>query len=144
MIVIDINGDERVWKMTGEVNATNVNKSNLHLKARQLLHEVFPTQCILEEVKIPIRHLIQYVLYLDFYIPILKMAIEAHGEQHYKYNSLFHNTQMDFYAQKRRDRYKQEWCEINNIDYIELPYNKKEKEWLEILKPVVLINMIGN
>jgi len=32
---------------------------------------------------------------------------------------------------KKRDRDKIEWCNINNIKYIELPYNETENQWIE-------------
>jgi hypothetical protein len=35
---------------------------------------------------------------------------------------------LNFLKSQKRDREKQEWCEINNIKYISLPYNN-ETEW---------------
>jgi hypothetical protein len=68
-------------------------------------------------------------LRFDFYLPHYEVAVEVHGEQHYSYSSFFHGTQWDFIQAKRNDRMKKEWCELNGITLIELPYNESEKEW---------------
>ena len=36
---------------------------------------------------------------------------------------------MGFVKHKKRDQAKREWCAINGIDYIELPYDEKLEEW---------------
>ena len=102
-------------------------RSKLHLAARNILVEMFPTVQVLEEVLIPITR--NERGYLDFYINTIKLAIEVHGQQHYKFNSLFHTSAQDFANQKKKDRRKKEWCEYNNITYVELPYNESEEEW---------------
>jgi hypothetical protein len=81
----------------------------------------------LQELSIPLRR--NETLYLDFYIPLLKKAIEVHGEQHYKFVAYYHNNAMGFIKHKKRDNEKREWCEINNIEYIELPFNESLEEW---------------
>ena len=106
------------------------NKSNFHLLARELLKQNYPTLQILEEIPILIRKL--ETLYMDFFIPLSKKCIEVHGEQHYEFTPFYHRTKLDFFKQQKRDREKREWCHINNIAYIELPYNKQE-DWLEII-----------
>jgi hypothetical protein len=40
---------------------------------------------------------------------------------------------LGFVKHQKRDREKKEWCELNNIEYIELPFDK-ENDWKEILK----------
>lgn len=106
------------------------NKSNFHLLARELLKQNYPTLQILEEMPIQIRK--SETLYMDFFIPLSKKCIEVHGEQHYEFTPFYHRTKLDFFKQQKRDREKREWCHINNIAYIELPYNKQE-DWLEII-----------
>lgn len=106
------------------------NKSNFHLTARDLLKQAYPTLQILEEVPIQIRK--SETLYMDFFIPLSKKCIEVHGEQHYEFTPFYHRTKLDFFKQQKRDREKQEWCHINNLTYIELPYNKQD-EWLGII-----------
>ena len=98
----------------------------LHIQAREILYELFPTMQILEEV--PIKTRPNQNQFLDFYINKIKLAVEVHGQQHYKFNSLFHASAQDFLKQKKMDQDKKEWCELNNITYIELPFNEV-KEW---------------
>ena len=68
-------------------------------------------------------------LFFDFYINTLKLVVEVHGQQHYQFNTLFHTSAQDFANQKKRDLRKQDWCEYNNITYVELPYNEDEEQW---------------
>lgn len=130
MQVRTLDGHSINWQLTGySSNASMVDKSSFHIIARKLLKDRFPTLQILEEVTIPLRK--SESLYLDFYIPLLKTAVEIHGEQHYKFVQFYHHNQLGFIRSQKRDREKKEWCDINNIKYIELPYNESEHEWIE-------------
>lgn len=121
------------WQLTGHFSHAKLsNKSSLHSIARKLITQQYPTLQVLEEVPIPIRKSENY--YLDFYIPILKTAIEVHGEQHYKFVAFYHNNQLGFLKSQKRDREKREWCDLNNIKYIELPYSELEHEWSERIR----------
>ena len=129
MKIRDLNNDIHKWNLQGYVVRANEQRprSKLHLAARNILIEMFPTVQILEEVLIPITR--NERGYLDFYINTLKLAVEVHGQQHYKFNSLFHTSAQDFANQRKKDRRKQERCEYNNITYLELPYNESIEEW---------------
>jgi len=127
MIVKDLDGNSYNWSFLGKMVNLKSNISSLHKKANELLLEIYPTIPILQEVDISLRR--NQTLYLDFYIPMLKKAIEVHGEQHYKFVAHYHNNAMGFVKHKKRDREKQEWCEINNIQYIELPFNESLDQW---------------
>lgn len=129
MIVHDLDGNSHSWHLTGNIaNARLNNKSSLHLRARELISQTFPTLQVLEEVTIPLRK--SEYLYLDFYLPLIKTCIETHGEQHYKFIAHYHNSTLGFIKHKKRDRDKLEWCQINNIKYIELPFNENDNQWL--------------
>lgn len=131
MQVVDLDGNSYNWQLLGGISkGSKNNKSSLHLKARELIHHLFPTLPILEEVSINIRR--GETLYLDFYIPLTKKCIEVHGEQHYTFSRFYHGSILGFMKQKKRDREKQEWCEINGIDYIELPFNQQDN-WESII-----------
>lgn len=131
MEVLDLDGNYHKWSLKGHIAKGRANnKSNLHIKARELLRNKFPTMQILEEVGIPLRK--SETLYLDFYIPLAKICIEVHGEQHYKFIPFFHGNKLNFLKHLKRDRQKKEWCNINNISVIELPYDKMES-WTELL-----------
>lgn len=129
MKVRDLNNEIQSWNLSGYVVKANDNrrKSKLHLSARVLLVEMFPTVQILEEVMAPLARYEK--CFFDFYINTLKLVIEVHGQQHYRFNTLFHTSAQDFLNQRKRDSKKQEWCEYNNITYIELPYNEDIEQW---------------
>ena len=99
--------------------------SKLHISARHLLREMFPTCNILEELPIKIRR--GETLFLDFYIPLYNFAVEVNGQQHYQFTPLFHHTKLNFYQSQRRDESKKEWCRLNNIVLIELRWNEQKK-----------------
>ena len=129
MKVRDLEGNITTWKLTGQiVTATDRrSRSKLHVSARKILYEIFPTMKILEEV--PIKPRGSKTQYLDFYINQIKLAVEVHGQQHYKFNTMFHASARDFLNQKKNDADKQEWCWLNGITHIELPYNEDIEQW---------------
>jgi len=135
-----INGKEYVWNLTGYgvFDDDSRKRSKYHIKARHLLKEIFHSYRILEEVKLPGSTELhrKSVLYLDFYIPSIKLAIEVHGEQHYEYSPFFHKTKADFLKGKARDEDKIAWCELNDINIIILKYSESEHEWRERIKSV--------
>lgn len=131
MKVKDLYGNITNWKIKGEIIASSIvdsrHRSNLHVQARNILYELFPTSIILEEV--PINTKPGITQYFDFYISKIKLAIEVHGPQHFKFNKLFHSSAKDFLNQKKSDSDKREWCIINNITLVELSFNEKIEEW---------------
>lgn len=102
--------------------------SEHHLRARKLLKKIFPLELIFEEVALP-GSSTKKQLFADFYIHSIKLMIEVNGEQHYSKNSFFHRNRADFIKGKLRDKNKQNWCEINNISLIVLPYMENDDEW---------------
>lgn len=84
---------------------------------------------ILEEVSLPGSRLVA-----DFLIPNYKLMIEVHGEQHYTANSFFYDNPLDFKRAQLRDVKKKEWCELNEIDFIELSYKETLDEWEQRIK----------
>lgn len=122
MNIRDLDGNIISWHITGNISKeTTTKKSTYHLKAREIIKKIFPTMQILEEVPVNIRK--SEILYLDFYIPLNKKCIEVHGEQHYEFTPFYHANKLSFLKAQKRDKEKREWCEINGITYIELPYN---------------------
>lgn len=127
MIIYDLDGNESKWNLLGRIKNNRNNQSSLHKQAATLLKQTYPTIPILQEVSIPLRR--GETLYLDFYIPLLKKAIEVHGEQHYKFVAHYHSNALGFIRHKKRDSDKQYWCEINDIEYIELAYDENIEQW---------------
>jgi hypothetical protein len=138
MKVKGINGREYVWNLSGYniFNDDQRKRSKYHIRARNLLKEIFNSYRVLEEVKLPGSTALnrKSVLYLDFYIPNLQLGIEIHGEQHYCYNPFFHKSKADFLKAKSRDEDKIEWCELNNIELITLKYSESDDEWRKRIK----------
>jgi len=133
MIVIDLEGNSTNWLLTGNSShARMLNKSKLHLRARKLLKDIHPTLQILEEIPIHVRK--KELLYLDFYIPLIKTCIEVHGEQHYKFIGHYHGNRFNFIKAKQRDMSKKEWCELNNITHLELKFDQTDEQWKEIIE----------
>lgn len=127
MLVKDLDGNTYNWLLTGNMAKGKItNKSSYHLRARQIITDIYPTLQILEEVPVQIRK--NETLYLDFYLPLKKICFEVHGEQHYKFIPFYHSNILNFLKSQKRDKEKQEWCENNGISYICLAYNK-ENEW---------------
>ena len=70
---------------------------------------------------------------MDFYLPLKKICVEVHGEQHYKFIPFYHRDMVSFVKAKKRDLEKKEWCEQNEIRYIVFPFDGTDEEWRKIL-----------
>jgi hypothetical protein len=118
------------WGLTGHYShAKLTHRSSLHIAAREIITKTYPTLQILEEVPVPIKKNDQY--YFDFYLPMTKKVIEIHGEQHYKFVAFYHTNMLGFIKSQKRDKEKIEWCELNGIKYLELPFNETPEQWTE-------------
>lgn len=128
MIVTGLDNKEYDWKPKSSDCLEN--KSALHNRVRDVLREIFPYDIIMEEVElIGSRTSKKRELTADFYIPNRSLIIEAHGEQHYAYNSFFYKNKYEFLKAQTRDRDKELWCAQNNIRYISLSYKDKPEIW---------------
>ena len=109
------------------------NCSFYHKIARVLLKEMFRGYNIYEEVKLPgsVKPSKKSVLYLDFYIPSAIMAIEVHGQQHFKFVPYFHKSKAGFAMAEKRDMDKREWCRVNDIELVELRWDDSPEYWRE-------------
>lgn len=140
MKVRGINGKEYVWNLTGYdvFNDDKRKRSKYHLRARNLLKELFHSYRILEEVKLPGSTALnrKSVLYLDFYIPSIMLGVEVHGQQHYEFCPFFHKSKADFLKAKARDEDKIAWCELNNIRLVTFKYTESDDEWRQRIKSI--------
>ena len=129
MKVLDLNGNQYTLQLSSNpINRAKLrdNRSEPHLNARQLLSETFAAYQIIEEV--PIQVYRGTTLFLDFFIPLKRIAVEVHGEQHYTFNKHFHGNMANFFKQKKNDRAKEEWCEVNDIQLVVFKWNEFN-EW---------------
>lgn len=140
MKVIGINGKEYIWNLSHYtvLNDDKRKRSKYHIRARNLLKEIYNSYRILEEVKLPGSTALhrKSVLYLDFYIPTINKAFEVHGQQHYEYCEFFHKNKADFIKGQARDEDKKIWCELNGIELITLKYSESDDEWRQRIKSV--------
>lgn len=102
--------------------ADYASKSKGHKLAAELLRELYPFDCIAQEIYIPGC---STKLYLDLFVPAQKLAIEVQGVQHGTLG-YFHKDRFDFARAKRRDREKFDWCVINNIKLVYLDYDNMD------------------
>lgn len=117
MLITTLDNEKVKWNPKGSVRA---NASEGHIQSKSLLLDKWPTVRILEEVPIPVRR--GKTLYLDIFCPTLNLAIEFHGEQHFKFTPRFHKGMSDFIQARKNDQDKKDWCELNGINFIELDY----------------------
>lgn len=61
-------------------------------------------------------------LSVDLYIPLLNIAIEFDGIQHFERVQFFHPTEKDFAEQQERDARKDAICEELHINLVRIPY----------------------
>jgi hypothetical protein len=106
-------------------------RSSFHVKAREIIAEIFKGWTIYEEVKLPGTRELgkKSALFLDFFIPSAMIGVEVHGRQHYEFCEFFHKTKAGFRDHKRRDLLKVNWCELNSITLVELKYSDTEDIW---------------
>jgi len=128
--IIGLDQQEYSWIPSNNIVDTE-KRSGLHNKAKELLKERYPNDRILEELVLPGTKTAtrKSTLKADFFIPVRKLIIEVHGEQHTEFNNFFFKSKMDFYKAQARDRDKKQWCEINNFELIELFHNESIEEW---------------
>ena len=130
MLILTLDGIKIKWKPEGLSAHDHRSKSSYHNTAKEFLLAKYPNYVILEEVSAPV--LKGKTLFLDLYIPIKKLVIEVHGEQHFKFIPHFHVTKAGFIKQQHNDALKEEWCVSNNINYMVLSC-KNENKWQTII-----------
>ncbi len=114
MKVKDLQGKEHQLDVRGNMHPVKSEaacRSKIQFDCGQLLIQKFPFDQVLEEINIPGLN-----LYLDFFIPKRKIAVEIHGRQHDEYIAYFHKSHKDFKQSLNRDSLKKKWCEINGIE----------------------------
>ncbi len=126
MIVFGLDGKEHKWNP----KSGGGKRSKLHTRAKQLLDELFPHDRVLEEVSLPgTRTTKNSMLRADLFVPNRNLIVEVHGQQHFKFNKFHFKDKLSFFRAQARDRKKSEWCEVNEIRFIEFNYNEDIDEW---------------
>lgn len=130
MKVKGLDGRLYQWKIANHVPLSNDERprSQYHVAARSLLKRLYPTDQILEEVPLP-GVVAGKTLYADFYVPLRRLLIEVQGEGHYSFIPQFHGDTVGYMAARRRDQAKREWCDLNELLLVELPYDETTSSW---------------
>lgn len=63
----------------------------------------------------------------DFFLPDYNICIEYNGKQHYSFIKTWHETEEKFLEAQNRDLEKIEFCKLNNIKLIIIPYTDYDK-----------------
>jgi very-short-patch-repair endonuclease len=75
-------------------------------------------------------------LEFDFYLPDHNVCIEYDGIQHFKPINHF-GGEKAFIDQVRRDKEKDEYCYVNNIHLLRIPYNEKNIDFSILISSIV-------
>ena len=95
-------------------------KSNIQFAAKQFLKGYWKSHVVFEEFPVAGTR-----LKFDFYNANKNIVIEINGQQHVKFVPFFHKRRSNFVSQIRRDQQKIDFCELNDIKFIEI-YSEKE------------------
>ena len=130
--MITLDGNEYQFKIPEKIakGQKHHKKSKGHSTAKKILKELYPLSQVYEEIPIIINE--NKTLYIDLYLPTLGLMVEVNGRQHYEHTSHFHKSKLDYLKAKQNDELKKQFCELNNIRLVILPYDK-QKEWRDLL-----------
>ncbi len=91
-------------------------RSKIQYNAKQFLKKYWNKHIVFEEFPVAGTK-----LSLDFYNANKKIAVEVQGKQHTKYVPFFHGkNKINYLNQLQRDQDKLKFCEVNEIQLIEI------------------------
>lgn len=96
----------------------------------KIVREIFPYQRVELEHNVAQRG----GLFVDIYLPGLKVGFEYDGQQHFEYNEHFHGSRDNFVKAQRRDLEKDMLCEQQGITLIRIAYNEDMSRELVLQK----------
>lgn len=102
------------------------NASDLHKKVYELLCSQYEHFKIEQEhpIKVQTEYGTYKTLYIDIYIPQLMLAVECHGEQHFRPVKHFGGLEA-FRQQKVNDALKEKWCKNNLVSLVIVRFDDK-------------------
>lgn len=104
--------------------------SNNQRKLYYMLKELYPGMDIIYEYKLPNNQR------LDLFIPILGVAVEYDGEQHFNFIDSWHKDINGFISQKKADSTKDKLLHDMGIKLVRIPYSDMVND-LEGLKSLI-------
>lgn len=91
-------------------------RSKMQYSAKQFLKKYWSNHIVFEEFPVAGTR-----LSLDFYNANKKIAVEVQGKQHTKYVPFFHGkNKINYINQLKRDQDKLKFCELNDIQLVEI------------------------
>jgi hypothetical protein len=91
-------------------------RSKIQYNAKQFLKKYWSNHIVFEEFPVAGTK-----LSLDFYNANKKIAVEVQGKQHTKYVPFFHGkNKINYINQLQRDQDKLKFCELNDIQLVEI------------------------
>lgn len=130
MKYVDLDGNEHKLNLSNHLCKPQ-NKSSLHLKVRQFLKDFLPMYQVYEEC--PVNVTKKKVLYLDFFIPSLKVILESDGLQHKVFTPFFHRSKANFLNSRKNDRLKENWAGLNDFVLLRFDDSQTESDWKTLL-----------
>ena len=104
-------------------------RSKFQRTVKTFLYPYWRYDAVFEEIRV-----LGTQLTLDFYNHTRKIAIEVQGAQHLEFVKHFHKTRANFLRQIRRDDKKMDFCNINDIELLQIyPDDKLSQEYFENL-----------
>lgn len=113
-----LNGAQRAVKKAKNylIDWDSSSRSNIQFNVKRFLYKYWKNHIVFEEFPVAGTK-----LSLDFYNANKKIAVEVQGKQHTKYVPFFHGkNRINYINQLQRDRDKLKFCEINEIQLIEI------------------------
>ena len=95
-------------------------RSKFQKRVKDFLVDYWKNDVVFEEFPVPGTR-----LSIDFYNANKNIAIEVQGDQHIKFVPHFHGHKGNYLHQLRKDRQKEDFCELNDIVLVEI-FQKEE------------------
>ena len=96
--------------------------SDSQRKFYDLLKEIYPIYDIIYEYDIG-----ELGQRIDMFIPVLGIAIEYQGRQHYNFSKFYHKDELAWNKSISYDKRKKEYLINKGVKFVEIPYNTKIK-----------------
>lgn len=110
-----LNGKIRDFKVTDTlIDWTDDSLSEFQLECKNLLEPYWKRDIVCEEFRLFGR------MSLDFFNVTKRIAVEVQGRQHSTYVPFMSGSRLGYLSQIQRDMKKQKWCEINDIQLVEI------------------------
>ncbi len=122
MTFIDMRGNKKTLRNARKyaINWHAETRSKFQDATKKFLYPFWHTDAVFEELRI-----VGSLCRFDIYNHSKKIVIETMGRQHQTFVKHFHGHRSKFLGQIKRDLMKHEFCELNEIQLVEI-YSEKE------------------